>query len=99
MNRGRPAIVRPRPQMNIGRRLFQPTTGRLPPSHWRARRPPITRGKEFSMAAQAPVLIIGAAGKTGRRVNTLLRARGVATRCVSRSTTIAFDWTRPEGWT
>jgi uncharacterized protein YbjT (DUF2867 family) len=50
------------------------------------------------MAAQAPILIIGGAGKTGRRVNALLQARGVATRCVSRSTAVAFDWTRPEGW-
>ena len=47
---------------------------------------------------QSPVLIIGAGGKTGRRVDVLLQARGVATRAVSRSTAIAFDWTRPEGW-
>lgn len=44
------------------------------------------------------VLIIGGAGKTGRRVNALLKAHGVATRPVSRSTTPAFDWHRPEGW-
>jgi uncharacterized protein YbjT (DUF2867 family) len=47
---------------------------------------------------KAPVLIIGGAGKTGARVNTLLKARGIATRPVSRSTTPSFDWTRPEGW-
>lgn len=47
---------------------------------------------------QAPVLIIGGAGKTGARVNTLLKQRGIATRPVSRSTPISFDWTRPEGW-
>ncbi|MET0987200.1 MAG: NmrA family NAD(P)-binding protein [Steroidobacteraceae bacterium] len=47
---------------------------------------------------QAPVLIIGANGKTGRRVNALLERRGVATRGASRSTTPSFDWTRPEGW-
>lgn len=46
----------------------------------------------------APVLIIGGAGKTGARVNTLLKQRGIATRPVSRSTSISFDWTRPEGW-
>jgi len=48
---------------------------------------------------QAPVLIIGGAGKTGARVNAQLNARGIATRPVSRSTPIPFDWTRPEGWT
>ena len=47
---------------------------------------------------QAPILIIGGAGKTGARVNTLLKQRGIATRPVSRSTPIPFDWTRPEGW-
>lgn len=46
----------------------------------------------------APILIIGGAGKTGGRVNTLLKARGIATRPVSRSTTPSFDWKRPEGW-
>ena len=45
-----------------------------------------------------PVLIIGGSGKTGGRVNNLLKQRGVATRPISRSTTPAFDWTRPEGW-
>jgi uncharacterized protein YbjT (DUF2867 family) len=47
---------------------------------------------------KAPILIVGGAGKTGGRVNRLLRQRGIATRPVSRSTTPAFDWTRPEGW-
>jgi uncharacterized protein YbjT (DUF2867 family) len=45
-----------------------------------------------------PVLIIGGGGKTGARVNTLLNARGIATRPVSRSTAVPFDWTRPETW-
>jgi len=45
-----------------------------------------------------PTLIIGGNGKTGSRVDTLLKARGIATRLVSRSTAIAFDWTRPETW-
>jgi uncharacterized protein YbjT (DUF2867 family) len=48
--------------------------------------------------SQAPILIIGGAGKTGGRVNALLHARGIATRPVSRSTPIPFDWTRPESW-
>jgi len=46
----------------------------------------------------APILIVGGTGKTGGRVNTLLKARGLSTRPVSRSTTPSFDWTRPEGW-
>jgi uncharacterized protein YbjT (DUF2867 family) len=44
------------------------------------------------------ILIIGGGGKTGARVNTLLNARGIATRPVSRSTAIPFDWTKPETW-
>jgi len=48
--------------------------------------------------SQLPILIIGGAGKTGGRVNRLLQARGIATRPVSRSTAVAFDWTRPETW-
>lgn len=52
----------------------------------------------MTQASNAPVLIIGGAGKTGWRVNTLLKKQGIATRPVSRSTTPSFDWTRPEGW-
>ena len=48
--------------------------------------------------SQLPVLIIGANGKTGARVNRQLMERGVATRPVSRSSAIPFDWTRPETW-
>lgn len=50
------------------------------------------------MTTQAPILIIGATAKTGARVNSLLDAQGIATRAVSRATTPAFDWTRPETW-
>lgn len=52
----------------------------------------------MSTSPKAPVLIVGGAGKTGGRVNTLLKARGIATRPVSRSTTPSFDWNRPESW-
>ncbi len=48
--------------------------------------------------SELPILIIGGAGKTGARVNALLRASGVPTRPVSRSTLVPFDWTRPETW-
>lgn len=44
------------------------------------------------------VLVIGGAGKTGRRVSERLRARGIPVRDVSRSTTPAFDWTEPKTW-
>jgi uncharacterized protein YbjT (DUF2867 family) len=50
------------------------------------------------MAKTSPILIIGGGGKTGRRVDSKLRAGGFATRPVSRSTPIAFDWEKPQGW-
>jgi uncharacterized protein YbjT (DUF2867 family) len=50
------------------------------------------------LMSELPILIIGGGGKTGARVNSLLAARGVATRPVSRSTAVAFDWARPETW-
>ncbi|MEQ1518668.1 MAG: NmrA family NAD(P)-binding protein, partial [Usitatibacteraceae bacterium] len=60
----------------------------------RAARVPI---KEDSMSSE-PVLIIGGNGKTGSRVDALLRARGIATRPVSRSTPNPVDWQKPAGW-
>ncbi len=48
--------------------------------------------------SQRPVLIVGANGKTGARVQRRLAARGTPTRAVSRSSRIAFDWTRTETW-
>ena len=45
-----------------------------------------------------PILVIGGTGKTGSRVNARLQALGHATRPVSRSSAIPFDWTRPETW-
>lgn len=50
------------------------------------------------VAQRNPVLIVGGTGKTGGRVNTLLKTRGFQTRPVSRGTAPSFDWTRPEGW-
>jgi uncharacterized protein YbjT (DUF2867 family) len=43
-------------------------------------------------------LIIGATGKTGRRVFDDLTARGLDVRGVSRSTEIPFDWNDPTTW-
>jgi uncharacterized protein YbjT (DUF2867 family) len=48
--------------------------------------------------SQLPILIIGGAGKTGARVNVRLQACGIATRLVSRSSAIPFDWTGPNTW-
>jgi uncharacterized protein YbjT (DUF2867 family) len=44
------------------------------------------------------ILIIGGNGKTGARVDTLLKACGIPTRPVSRSSVIPFDWTKRETW-
>ncbi|MCA8001924.1 Rossmann-fold NAD(P)-binding domain-containing protein [Burkholderia metallica] len=45
-----------------------------------------------------PILIVGGSGKTGARVDARLRARGIATRPVSRTSAIRFDWTAPATW-
>lgn len=47
---------------------------------------------------KTPILIIGKNGKTGMRVNQRLQALGYATRAVSRSTNLSFDWDNPETW-
>ena len=47
---------------------------------------------------EQPILIVGANGKTGARVQRRLSAAGIPTRGVSRSTTPAFDWEDPSGW-
>ncbi|KAA1424740.1 NmrA family transcriptional regulator [Mumia zhuanghuii] len=47
---------------------------------------------------EAPVLVVGGHGKTGRRVITRLDALGVATRPVSRTTDVPFDWSDPGTW-
>ncbi len=48
--------------------------------------------------SQRPILIIGANGKTGARVNRLLTERAIATRAASRSSEFLFDWTRSDTW-
>ena len=44
------------------------------------------------------VLIVGANGKTGTRVQARLQNAGVRTRGVSRSTIPGFDWHQPDAW-
>ena len=43
-------------------------------------------------------LVIGATGKTGRRVAEKLRGKGLSVRAVSRSTGIVFDWNNQSTW-
>jgi len=44
------------------------------------------------------VLVLGATGKTGRRLVPRLRLRGLSVRAASRSSATAFDWSDPTGW-
>jgi uncharacterized protein YbjT (DUF2867 family) len=50
------------------------------------------------MSHNETILIIGGNGKTGARVDRLLKTRSIATRPVSRSSAVPFDWTRRETW-
>lgn len=43
-------------------------------------------------------LVLGASGKTGRRIASGLEAKGLPVRRGSRSGTPAFDWSKEEGW-
>ena len=45
-----------------------------------------------------PILVLGATGKTGRRVVARLAAQGVDLRLGSRSATPSFDWHNEAGW-
>ncbi|MEI5582635.1 MULTISPECIES: NmrA family transcriptional regulator [unclassified Agromyces] len=42
--------------------------------------------------------VIGATGKTGRRVADRLAARGATVRRLSRGSSPSFDWEQPDGW-
>jgi uncharacterized protein YbjT (DUF2867 family) len=44
------------------------------------------------------ILVLGATGKTGRRVATRLRMHGVPVRAASRSGETRFDWSEPGSW-
>ena len=44
------------------------------------------------------VLVLGATGKTGRRIVTGLAEKGLEVRAGSRGATPAFDWADPSGW-
>ncbi|MEV4490337.1 NAD(P)H-binding protein [Micromonospora coxensis] len=44
------------------------------------------------------IVVLGATGKTGRRVSAALRAAGHRVRAASRSSAARFDWTDPSTW-
>jgi uncharacterized protein YbjT (DUF2867 family) len=44
------------------------------------------------------ILVLGASGKTGRRIAARLRLRGIPARLASRSSATPFDWSDPGGW-
>jgi len=50
------------------------------------------------MTQQAPILVTGATGKTGRRIAQRLEDAGYAVRRGSRSASPAFDWEAPTTW-
>jgi uncharacterized protein YbjT (DUF2867 family) len=45
-----------------------------------------------------PIVVLGASGKTGRRIVERLRARDIAVRPGSRSAQPPFDWSSPDTW-
>lgn len=45
-----------------------------------------------------PILVIGATGKTGRRVAAKLEAKGLPVRRGARNSATPFDWDAPETW-
>ena len=51
-----------------------------------------------NQALSGPILVLGATGKTGRRIAAILEANGHEVRRGSRSTTPSFDWNNEAGW-
>ncbi|WP_221354364.1 SDR family NAD(P)-dependent oxidoreductase [Streptomyces beigongshangae] len=43
-------------------------------------------------------LVLGATGRTGRRITARLRLHGTPVRAASRSSRLRFDWSEPDGW-
>jgi uncharacterized protein YbjT (DUF2867 family) len=55
--------------------------------------------RETFMTTNAPILVIGATGKVGRRVVTGLQAKGRKVRIGSRHAALPFDWQDRSNWT
>jgi uncharacterized protein YbjT (DUF2867 family) len=53
---------------------------------------------ESQQNTQGLVLVLGATGKTGRRIVESLQHKGVPTRAGSRRAAPGFDWDHEEGW-
>ncbi len=54
--------------------------------------------KNTPVPSTATTLVIGATGKTGRRVADRLRAAGGSVKAASRSSEVHFDWEDPSSW-
>ncbi|UQI48756.1 NAD(P)H-binding protein [Streptomyces sp. HU2014] len=57
-----------------------------------------SKNSEGSTGSTETVLVLGATGKTGRRLVRRLRADGVPVRAASRSGEVRFDWAEPATW-
>ena len=51
-----------------------------------------------SLSVSGLILVLGATGKTGRRIAATLESRGHDVRRGSRSATPSFDWNNEAGW-
>lgn len=58
----------------------------------------MTHTEQTDLSARATTLVLGATGKTGRRVAALLEAKGHPVRRGSRSSEVPFDWDDPATW-
>jgi len=58
----------------------------------------IDTASSHTKRGDAPILVIGSTGKTGRRVVERLNAAGYAVREGSRRSDPSFDWHKPETW-
>lgn len=52
----------------------------------------------YGVMSEKSIVVLGATGKTGRRVTARLRLLGQQVRPVSRSSAIRFDWSEPDSW-
>ena len=51
-----------------------------------------------NQSVTGPILVLGATGKTGRRITEILEGNGLEVRRGSRSATPSFDWNNETGW-
>ena len=58
----------------------------------------MTSNAQKNHVVGGPILVLGATGKTGRRIAAILKDRGLPVRLGSRSATPSFDWNNEAGW-